>query len=379
MVARKTAEPSNSKAAQRAKISQTDVPAYSIEEALRVPRAIADQYGYKPTKPLNVAGAMTMQPNSGPFRMLAGAALAYGLTTGGAFAPEVGLTPLGKRIVRPTAEGEDLLAKREALLKPRVIGEFLRKYADAPIPREDIAVNVLEEMGVPKERAKAVFNLIVAGAETVGLVKDIKGKRYISLDGVADYLPGSVAEAEAQLEGEDDSGGAVEAEPGAATPPMLSALPSSDAQKAQKRVYITHGKNRGLLDPIKKLLAFGDLEPVVSVERPSVSQPVSDKIMNEMRTCGAAIIHVDAELKLMDAEANEHIVLNPNVLMEIGAALALYGRRFVLLVRDGIKLPSNLQGLFEVRYSGDTLDGDATVRLLEAIRDIKNHAMPQRY
>jgi predicted nucleotide-binding protein len=142
---------------------------------------------------------------------------------------------------------------------------------------------------------------------------------------------------------------------------------------------VTHGKNRTFIEPVKKLLSFGELEPVVSVERPSVSQPLPEKIMGEMRSCGAAIIHVDAELKLLDADANEHIVLNPNVLMEIGAAMALFGRRFILLVRDGVKLPSNLQGLFEVRYSGDILDGDATVRLLEAIRDIKNHPMPERY
>jgi len=67
------------------------------------------------------------------------------------------------------------------------------------------------------------------------------------------------------------------------------------------------------------------------------------------------------------------------VLIEIGAAMALFGRRFILLVREGVKLPSNLQGLFEVRYTGDTLDGDATIKLLEAINDIKNHAMPDRY
>jgi predicted nucleotide-binding protein len=48
------------------------------------------------------------------------------------------------------------------------------------------------------------------------------------------------------------------------------------------------------------------------------------------------------------------IAINPNVLMEIGAAMALYERRFILLVRQGVKLPSNLQGLYEVRYSGDT-------------------------
>jgi len=106
---------------------------------------------------------------------------------------------------------------------------------------------------------------------------------------------------------------------------------------------------------------------------------VPDKVMGEMRSCGAAIIHVDAELRLIDKDAAEHVVLNPNVLIEIGAAMALFGRRFILLVREGVKLPSNLQGLFEVCYTGDALDGDATIKLLEAINDIKNHPMPDRY
>lgn len=61
------------------------------------------------------------------------------------------------------------------------------------------------------------------------------------------------------------------------------------------------------------------------------------------------------------------------------AALALYGRRFILLVREGVQLPSNLQGLYEVRYAGHNLDSDATIRLLEAIKDIKNNPMPNRY
>jgi len=72
-------------------------------------------------------------------------------------------------------------------------------------------------------------------------------------------------------------------------------------------------------------------------------------------------------------------VLNPNVLFEIGAARALFGRRLILLVKEGVSLPSNVQGLFEVRYTGDGLDGEATIRLLEAINDIKNHPMPDRY
>jgi hypothetical protein len=45
-------------------------------------------------------------------------------------------------------------------------------------------------------------------------------------------------------------------------------------------------------------------------------------------------------------------------------------------VRDGIALPSNLQGLYQVRYDGDRLDSDVTIKLLKAINDIKNHPLP---
>jgi len=48
----------------------------------------------------------------------------------------------------------------------------------------------------------------------------------------------------------------------------------------------------------------------------------------------------------------------------------------VLLVRDGVALPSNLQGLYEVRYTNDTLDATATIKLLDAIKDKKNYALP---
>lgn len=45
-----------------------------------------------------------------------------------------------------------------------------------------------------------------------------------------------------------------------------------------------------------------------------------------------------------------------NVLIEIGAAIVLYKRNFILLVEHGVVLLSNLQGLYEVRYDGGKLD-----------------------
>lgn len=168
---------------QRSRLPQEAVPSYSLEQALRVPRAIADNYAYKPTRPLSVAEAMRMTPSSGPFRMLTGAAIAYGLTTGGAYAPEIGITPLGMRIVRPTSEGDDIAAKREALLRPKVVGEFLRMYDGAALPSDAISRNVLQERGVPADRVDGVLEMIIEGAKAIGFLREWGGKRYIDLTG----------------------------------------------------------------------------------------------------------------------------------------------------------------------------------------------------
>jgi predicted nucleotide-binding protein len=151
-------------------------------------------------------------------------------------------------------------------------------------------------------------------------------------------------------------------------------LPPSAAQvkPPSNRVFITHGRNKEIVAQIKELLSFGNFQPVISVEHETVSKPVPDKVMDEMRSCSAAIVHVGTEMKVLDAEGKEHRILNPNVLIEIGACMALYGRRFILLVERGVTLPSNLQGLYEVRYEGTTLDYEATMKLLKAFNDFKN-------
>jgi hypothetical protein len=173
-------------------LSQTDVPSCSLTKALTIARAIADNYGYKPATPIQVASALGVQPTAGPFRMITGASIAYGLTKGGWNAMSISIEPLGMRIVKITEEGDDLLAKRESLLKPRVIRLFLEKYSGAAIPKDQIAQNVLLDMGVPKEKTAEVLKLILEGAASVGFIQDIKDKKYVDLQGTA--VPASTEE-----------------------------------------------------------------------------------------------------------------------------------------------------------------------------------------
>lgn len=137
------------------------------------------------------------------------------------------------------------------------------------------------------------------------------------------------------------------------------------------KVFISHGKNKKVAEQLKELLKFGKFEPVVSAERESTAVPVPDKVFDEMRQCSAAVIHVSSEGELLDAGGQKHIKINENVLIEIGAAIALYGKNFVLLVEKDLSLPSNLQGLYRCEYEGNKLDYEATMKLLKIFNEFK--------
>lgn len=148
--------------------------------------------------------------------------------------------------------------------------------------------------------------------------------------------------------------------------------PPKEALVKNRRVFISHGSNKKIVAQLKELLEYGDFEPVVSVERESTAKPVPEKVLGDMRSCGAGIIHVGTERLIVDEGGKEHRLLNPNVLIEIGAAMALFGANYILLVEEGATLPSNLQGLYEARYQGDALDHDATMKMLRTLRSSRH-------
>jgi Predicted nucleotide-binding protein containing TIR-like domain len=301
------------------------------------------------------------------------------LTDAAAQAEVIGLTDLGRRVVSPMVEGDDIAAMREAFLKPRVIREFLEKYNTSALPTDRrIARNVLEALGVPTNRTKGGFELIVDTAESLGLLAERRGRKVVNLQptgvprlqavpSLPDEAGTDELEHEAQLaahprDHED------EPEPSVPEPSVPDVQP---AATANRRVFVSHGSNRQIVQHLKELLEYGEYEPVVAVERETTSKPVPDKVLDDMRSCAAGIIHVGVESVIVDGEGTEHPQLNSNVLIEIGAAMALYGRNFILLVEEGTKLPSNLHGLYEVRYEGKSMDAGATMKLLKAFKDFK--------
>ncbi len=350
---------------KRAYVSQADVPKHSLEEALTLARALQENFNGE-AAPHELANAMSISPTSSAWQSLTGAAVAYGLTEGGYNATTIKLAPLGSRIVASEEEGDDAKAIREAALLPRVMKQFFQKYDRGKFPQEAIGINVLVSMGALRERAKALYETARATGLLAGFITNTKTGLYVSLN-----AKGTAPNLQLQKLGESEE---IPQDPPDApdAPPAQRATPQPPTtENGNTKVFITHGKNHAIVEQLKEILKFGKFDPVVAIEHETPSKPVPEKVLEDMRSCFASVIHVESEQELLTPDGGKVQRINENVLIEIGASLALYGRNFVLLVKKGIHLPSNLQGLYCCFYEGDKLDYDATMKLLKAFNEFR--------
>jgi len=168
--------------AKRKIVSQSDFPQLSIQKALRIIRAIWEQYAGHPTPPHDIALAIGLEPTSGTWRNLAGTSIAYGLTEGGYAAKAISLTTLGRRIVAPTVDGDEKRALIEAVLKPKIMGMFFSKYDHAKFPDDRIAENVLMSFGLPKERTKFAVEILKENGLSAGILRETQSGFFVALD-----------------------------------------------------------------------------------------------------------------------------------------------------------------------------------------------------
>jgi predicted nucleotide-binding protein len=358
---------------------KSDFPKHTLDEALRVARALSDKNGGQPLPPTDTAIALGISPGSSEFRTLLSSSIKYGLTSGSFNSEKVALEPGGRDIVEPTSPDDGRHALEKAVLAPATFKAIYEYFRGKKLPEEVFFQNTLvRELGVPREHAGKCVAVFLKNVERVGLVRTASTGKWLSTGVQADFVPLQTPLTEMAGGGSDEQSGNGSSE---SLEEIISAraaakvAPDDQPDPRLNRVFVTHGKNVAFIAPIKDLLTFGQLEPVVAIERESVAKPVPEKVMNDMRTCGAAIIHIENESKT-DASGKEQALLNSNVLIEIGAAMALYGRRYIFLVKEGVELPSNVRGLYEVRYAGDKLDGEDTIRLLRAINELKKEPLP---
>jgi predicted nucleotide-binding protein len=369
-----TAAADTDKTAKRTYFKQADFPQTDLQQAQKIASALVDNFAGKDAAPPDIALAIGISPTSSTWQYITGSAIAYGLSDGGINANKIKLTALGRKLVAPENEGDDLAARREAIMKPRILKEFFERYRRAKFPNDTIAVNVLKSLGIPPERAQSALEVVKANGRYAGIIRDTPTGPFVSLDAPGVPAP-TATPALPEHEGEDEVGTttttvtAASAAAPAAPAPLAKPAPAFDPKT--NRVFISHGKQKAIATQIKELLAFGNFDPVISVEREATAIPVPEKVFEDMRSCGAGVIHVGAEGEYLDKDGNKQRKINDNVLIEIGAAMALYGKKVILLVEKGVVLPSNLQGLYRCDFDGDKLDYESTMKLLKTFSQFR--------
>lgn len=360
-----------STSAKQHRITQTRAPLFSLEDALKIPNAIKNELAGQANVPLMVAKACGMSPTSSQWRLLSSAAVAYGLTTGAYNAKEIGLTPLGSRIVSPLKEGDDILAMKEATIVPTLFKELTDKYDQSRLPREDIALNVIANMGIPTDRLTSAWSIFKTNAKFAGLLQMISGNDYLYYQQTTSSMASCIIEEEVQKSDHTDYKLPQDVMERMNITPISERAQIRPLTSSAPNIYISHGKNSTtIVGQLKELISYGQMHPIVSVEHETTAIPVPTKVFDDMRSCDAGIIHVNLEEHNL-ADGTVYAQINENVLIEIGAAMALYGNKVILLCEQGTTLPSNLQGLYRCEYGGTQLDYSSTIKLLKAMQEIR--------
>lgn len=249
---------------KRAYISQSKIPQLTLSEAIRLPQSLYDDFAGKPTAPHQLAISVDISPTSSGWQDLCGASIAYGLTSGGKNAMSITLTDAGRRIVAPTVENDDVLAKVECALQPEIAKQFYEHYNRAKFPQDKIARNVLIEMGVPPERVEKTLEILKRNGEYVGIIHQTKTGPFVAIDTPQPQPEEETSPATAKEQ----------AEVGTETPTEATIVRADvPARPLSQRVFITHGKNKEVVSQLKDLLSFGKFTPVVAEEHETNSKP----------------------------------------------------------------------------------------------------------
>src|SRR5437867_2990391 len=115
---------------------QRPFPRRTLENALRVPRALREYNGGNPWAPDQVAGALEVGPKSGNFYYLAASSRDFGLTEGSRDTARISLTDLGRRAVYPQSDQEEHAALLEAFLNIEVFRRVLEHFGGNNLPEQ---------------------------------------------------------------------------------------------------------------------------------------------------------------------------------------------------------------------------------------------------
>jgi len=146
---------------------------------------------------------------------------------------------------------------------------------------------------------------------------------------------------------------------------VLQIAPLSASKKL--RLLISHNSKPNIANFLEEMLGLIGIESDVIERQTSRGLPLPENTIRAMRRCAAALIVVSGE----DFSENPQgeVVLNPGVLVEIGAALVHFDHRVELLWDQHEPMPASLSGLNYCGFEGESLTSlELGLRLIKTVK-----------
>jgi hypothetical protein len=108
-------------------------------------------------------------------------------------------------------------------------------------------------LGLPKDRAAAAYAMLTSDAERLGVIQTIKGERYVNL-GAKKAGPSHPAPSnDTGLDNDEIDAGFQDVLPVT----LLKPSTATENRVGARRVFITHGKDKGIRDQIEEIVKYG--------------------------------------------------------------------------------------------------------------------------
>jgi nucleoside 2-deoxyribosyltransferase len=168
-------ETADKKAANaRAERVERPFPRRSLEEALRVPKAIRDGNGGNAWAAEQVATALHIGAKSSNLKILLAAAADFGLTTGKSPTAQIALTDLGRDAVYPSSAESEAAAVREAFNRIDVFRKVLEHYGGNNLPERQFLDNTLQkDYGLHRDALDEFVDLFEKNCRTAKIGKEL--------------------------------------------------------------------------------------------------------------------------------------------------------------------------------------------------------------
>jgi len=323
-------------------------------------RVIQDEASGMAVSRLTLAELLGTTPSSSVFQQLVAGSRFYGLTEGGINALEYKLTGVGEQ-----ATGSDLssrsLALKQAVLSVAPFRTFFETFAGKKVPGS-LAMRefLVKSADVSDAHAEACAAHILDDAATAGLVRTIGGALWVDLEGVPSESS-AIADEETGLP--EMEGAAPEIPEDVPPPPPPPPTPEKPA--IPQAIFVAGRKGKSLTQ-LTKILDEYKIPYLLAEDEANVGRPISTKVAETMKQCGAAIIVFTPDEELRNLKDEPVWRPSQNIVHELGAAGIAYGNRIVIFREERVDLAANYGDIGHITFK----DGELNAKAIELFREL---------